>query len=371
MGPDVQKFVPGNSVETNLNLIEASAPSNIALIKYMGKASGGPPSEAKGSVNIPTNASLSYTLNHLRTFVQLEKRGEAYQEGGLDKDEWKPCSGPEFFPFSMSARGQKKFLDHFSFLRKTWTHSQLREPYFQISSANNFPADSGIASSASSFAALTLAAWKVFKNQAAFQGAAQTAGEDSLGKNPSDGEVKTYLSQLSQRGSGSSCRSFFSPWALWKSEGAVGIELPYKSLLHSVIVPDSSPKKVSSSEAHSRVLLSPRFAGRPERAEARLKELLSTLENQAWRRSFEICWDEFMDMHELFATSPEPFDYRSEASYSILNSLQDIWKVRGDGPLVTMDAGSSVHALWRSDQMSLAQEVHQEQSLKFKVWSSF
>ena len=41
----------------------ASAPSNIALIKYMGKTDE--------QDNRPTNRSLSYTLNHLRTTVEL------------------------------------------------------------------------------------------------------------------------------------------------------------------------------------------------------------------------------------------------------------------------------------------------------------
>ena len=58
--------------------IEASAPSNIALIKYMGKTSE--------SGNWPTNASLSYTLEHLRSFVVLEP------EGG-EQDQWKPLAG--------------------------------------------------------------------------------------------------------------------------------------------------------------------------------------------------------------------------------------------------------------------------------------
>ncbi len=57
--------------------IEASAPSNIAVIKYMGKTSK--------EVNLPSNASLSFTLEHLRSFVVIEPR-----EG---EDDWQPLAG--------------------------------------------------------------------------------------------------------------------------------------------------------------------------------------------------------------------------------------------------------------------------------------
>src|SRR4051794_19365469 len=44
---------------------QAFAPSNIALIKYMGKV--------PGSANLPENPSLSVTLDGLRTFAELER----------------------------------------------------------------------------------------------------------------------------------------------------------------------------------------------------------------------------------------------------------------------------------------------------------
>ena len=48
-----------------MSWIETSAPSNIALIKYMGKSDS--------AVNRPTNASLSWTLENLRTYVRIQK----------------------------------------------------------------------------------------------------------------------------------------------------------------------------------------------------------------------------------------------------------------------------------------------------------
>ncbi|NUN07515.1 MAG: hypothetical protein HUU57_17360, partial [Bdellovibrio sp.] len=63
-----------------MNQVLVSAPSNIALIKYMGKI--------EGTGNKPTNASLSYTLENLRTFVRLTEI-----EGGQDK--WQALVRPE------------------------------------------------------------------------------------------------------------------------------------------------------------------------------------------------------------------------------------------------------------------------------------
>jgi diphosphomevalonate decarboxylase len=327
-----------------------SAPSNIALIKYMGKSlSGG---------NRPTNASVSYTLDNLRTFVKLEQSPHG-------TDSWSPLAGNGFHSFVMSERGQKKFLGHLVWLKDVWGVS---DQFFHVYSANNFPADAGIASSASSFAALTLAAWQKFGHRGSLA-AGQLSSDESHDKNISGSDLE-YLSKLSQKGSGSSCRSFFSPWALWKDEGACGLDLPIKNLLHFVIVPDISPKKVSSSEAHVRVLQSPRFMGRSARAELRLQQLLESLKTNNWKSAFEICWDEFIDMHELFETCPEPFGYRTPASERILSELKSLWETRGDGPIVTMDAGSSVHVLWRPDQRDIAQSLYRDYSQWTKIWGN-
>ena len=51
----------------------ASAPSNIALIKYMGKT------DYNG--NKPTNSSLSYTLTHLNTHVEIEPKTASKRYG--------------------------------------------------------------------------------------------------------------------------------------------------------------------------------------------------------------------------------------------------------------------------------------------------
>jgi diphosphomevalonate decarboxylase len=289
--------------------IEASAPSNIALIKYMGKAS------LHG--NLPANSSLSYTLSHLRSYVVLEESS---------CDEWTELLG--FTPFHLGETGRTKFMNHFMKLKAAWEI----KGQFQVRSANDFPADCGLASSASSFAALTLATYKLAQAQ---------RPEFRL----SDRE----LSLWSRQGSGSSCRSFFAPWALWKDEAAEEMQLDLR-LDHAVVVVASETKLVSSSQAHQRVVSSLLFEKRGERAARRLEALVQALRDRYWSEAFEICWAEFWDMHALFETSQPSFGYLQSESIKILEALRRVWRESGDGPLVTMDAGPNIHVLIRPDQ---------------------
>jgi len=246
----------------------AEAPSNIALIKYMGKR--------MGENNVPCNSSLSYTLTQLNSFVELEPHASK-------EDIWEPLTLPGVDDlFSLTAAEQQRFLQHFAFLKKHFNY----EGGFIVRSCNNFPQSSGLASSASSFAALTLTA-------------VRSLAELNQQEVPSMADIAA----LSRVGSGSSCRSLFAPWALWNSEGAHAIELPYPELIHQVILIDHHAKAVSSSDAHQRVTSSQHFEGRPERAEDNLQALLSAFNEKNWRAAYEIVWREFQDMHHLFETS--------------------------------------------------------------------
>lgn len=298
-----------------MNSIEASAPSNIALIKYMGKI--------EGSGNKPANASLSYTLESLRTFVRLTPIDGT-------QDLWKPLQGPGLIPLQLSQKGQERFLKHFSFLKSEWG---IEDQYWLVESANNFPSDCGLASSASSFAALTLAAAKAFQSINT-----KTWGDDLK-----------HLSSLSRQGSGSSCRSLFTPWSLWKEEYAEPAMLEYTKLHHLVVLVEDDKKDVSSSEAHRRVVSSPRFDGRIERAHMRLNDLIHALRFGDWPMAIQICWDEFIDMHRLFETSVPAFSYMTQGSKDVLEYCEKEFKKWNDGPLVTMDAGANVHLLFRND----------------------
>ncbi len=319
---------------------ETSAPSNIALIKYMGKTDS--------SSNRPTNASISWTLENLRTFVRIQKKSSANSQ--LQNDQWSAYLRPDLRPIELSETGKSKFINFFEFLKKEFR----LDGFYIIESANNFPSDCGLASSASSFSALTKCAHDLYLAASLGKARPYTAKE---------------LSKLSQKGSGSSCRSFFSPWALWHDSGAEDIILPIKNLLHMVIMCDESVKSVSSSEAHKLVLTSEHFKGRPERATDRLQHLISAVRDNNWKKTYHICWNEFWDMHNLFHTANPPFMYMSGSTMSILNELNNYWSQKNDGPLITMDAGSNIHLLFRNDQAEMYSQFQNKFILRHNIWT--
>ena len=286
----------------------ASMPTNIALIKYMGKHPG----------NMPTNASLSYTSPDFYSTVTL-----ACIEGG--QDQFGSCG-------AISHAGQARFLAHLRHVKEYFGYSGA----FHVRSRNNFPMGCGLASSASSFSALTSAACKAIS--------------DLLGVDFPTAKARATLSRL---GSGSSCRSFFSPWCIWEDNHVRVADLPFSVDTHWIAVVSQKHKVIGSSEAHQRVRSSPLFSGRAERAYMRLQALY----HASWRDAFTLVWEEFEDMHRLFATSDPMFGYITPETRIVLDVVRASWDTLGDGPLVTIDAGPNVHLLFRAQQEKSMQHI--------------
>jgi diphosphomevalonate decarboxylase len=146
-----------------MEAITARACANIALVKYWGKRDG--------ALNLPAAGSLSLTLAALVTETTV-----AFDQG-LAADEL--ILGGTAANADDTARASQ-FLD----LVRTRAGTKLRA---RITTMNEFPTASGLASSASGYAALALAASR------------------AAGLELSDRE----LSMLARRGSGSAARSIF------------------------------------------------------------------------------------------------------------------------------------------------------------------
>ncbi len=346
------------------NWMTADAPSNIALIKYMGKQ------DIAG--NISTNASLSYTLDHLRTRVRVR-----WEAGHSKTFVWRPLIETGLFAPKLSEKGEARFLAHADRCLRAMAGAgadvrpESMTKSLVVESANGFPSDCGLASSASSFAALTLAVAKI------------------VGVETETLKSRMLLAELSRQGSGSSCRSFFTPWAIWRSSGAEPLEgLPEQGRIrHLAIIVDAEKKVVSSSEAHVRVTSSLQFRGRVERAEERLRLVTDQLKRaggeggvHAWNRAAHTVWAESWDMHALFETSDPPFGYFIPDSVRALNIVRDVaaeLKLEfGLGlyrePMVTMDAGPNVHVLlWADDTTErVVSEIKQRLGASIQVIDS-
>ena len=308
---------------------EATGFANLALIKYMGKR------DPDG--NVAFNPSLSYTLPHLKSTVAVT----AVLTG---PDRWEILHRAGSIPMRLSREGEGRFLGYVRKLCDLWGY---RESVL-VRSANNFPADAGIASSASSFCAATRAVAAFLRRD----------------------ETPVQLARLSRTASGSSCRSFFEPWCMWDGDSIHALDFHVGHLMHMVVIVDGGRKKVSSSDAHLRVTRSPHFSGRVDRARMRMDRLLPALESSDWRSAYEICSEEFEDMHELFHTSDPPFRYRTPESDRVVQDCADLWATYRDGPIVTMDAGPNVHLLFRRDQQALLSKLHERYSRSHPVISS-
>lgn len=324
-----------------MNRETVSAPSNIALIKYMGKADA--------VSNLPTNPSLSYSLKHLRSFVSIEKTKQ-------DIDTVNSFTGE--IQVELSEKAVKRYLKAFAKLKSVFA----LEDNYVIRTGNNFPSDSGLASSASSFAALCLASFKLACEEKSKKEALSAL---ALSEDSNEAGLMEALSELSRKFSGSSCRSFFKDWSVWQNTGAKAIDISFKDLKYIAVVVSQRQKKVSSSVAHLEVLTSDLFTGRPERAKARCDKLLQAFEARDWQQAFEIVWAEFWDMHALFETSKVTFGYMEPGSLKVLRYIKQYWDENKDGPICTMDAGPNVHLLFRADQDKVFTEIKDKLSQSF------
>ncbi len=326
----------------------AQAPSNIALIKYMGKKNS--------LLNFPENASLSLTLNGLCTVAELKVTTPG---GGSTR--WipeAPSLRAKSFHFdlpwivpSLNEESVSRVLRHlervksaipdlFSRYDLDVDFSRLKNADFSLRTANTFPAASGIASSASSFAAVTLAtAAACSKGIVRFQ----KVWDSEL-------RFKRELAQISRIGSGSSCRSFEGPWVLWQKETAQCMETKgTPEMAHFVILVSTEIKKVSSSDAHSRVRTSPLWVGRAERVEERTQKMRAAFQLGDLPTVARIAWSEAWEMHSLFHTCSEPFSYWEPGTIEGLQWFSSLLQ-ESSPPIVTLDAGANIHVIIEKTQ---------------------
>ncbi len=305
------------------------APVNIAWIKYMGKNGG-----------LPTNASLSLTLATLGTHTSMRIEGES----PTLCFEWSPEG---YIPPMMGQKKVEEFLRREAIWSELLTqfgfHYEVPRAKILIQTHNNVPAGTGIATSASAFAALTLA-WS-----AMLAGSRKQEWMDLY----RSGEVKLRraMAQVAAKGSGSSCRSLDGPWVEWKPEQGISvIDGGATEWMDFILLIESSPKEVPSSEAHVRVKTSPHFAERTMRAEKRLSQLKTLLKSHPDQipQIQRLVLDEALDMHDLFHTSNPSFRYMTTLSEEIVACFQNTEsQLASELPsfhgVVTLDAGANVH----------------------------
>lgn len=305
----------------------ARAPSNIAIVKYMGKV--------PGAQNLPENPSVSLTLDQLCSYVEI-----APLDGPEDRFENQAPPSLELMAPELSPAGAAKFLGHVArFRAESRTLSGRSGVAFRsvggsvsIRSANTFPHSAGIASSASSFAALSLALFAFFAEDRS-EFARRWEEDESL---------REAVAEFSRTGSGSSCRSLMGPWVSWEGSQARRLHCKLPRLVDLVLIAGTEPKAVGSSEAHSRVKTSPHWQGRVERATRRHGRAIQAIEEGDLDSLAQVAFADFRDMHDLFHTSEPPFTYWNDQT----KLLREFFDRAGPGRyLLTMDAGPNLHLI--------------------------
>ena len=170
-------------IEMKVYTASATAPVNIATLKYWGKRDS--------ELNLPTNSSISVTLSQddLRTLTTAST-SEDFDEDKL----W--LNGKEE---SLKSKRTQACLADLRRMRLELENKDPTLPRFSqwklhIVSENNFPTAAGLASSAAGFAALVVAIAKLY-------------------------ELPHSMSELSivaRKGSGSACRSLFGGYVAWE-----------------------------------------------------------------------------------------------------------------------------------------------------------
>ncbi len=291
----------------------ARACANIALVKYWGKRDA--------ALNLPAAGSLSLTLDALVTETTVAfDAALAADELVLDGATAKPAD----------VARTSEFLDLVRAVAGTRTRAR-------VTSANHFPTASGLASSASGYAALALAA-------------TAAAGVDLDAR---------ALSILARRGSGSAARSVFGGFVrMYAGERADGadayaepIESPLAARVRMVIavVGGGAAKAVGSRDAMEHCAeTSPLYAAWLALVPADLASARAAIAAGDVAALGEVAEANALAMHATAIASRPAIVYWQPATLALLAAVREL-RARGVAAWATMDAGPHVKVLTTAD----------------------
>jgi diphosphomevalonate decarboxylase len=297
-------FRPGNGT-VSTHLATAIAPANIAFIKYWGNRDP--------DLRLPVNDSLSMNLSAAvtRTTVAFQPHRDTDRiviDGSVR-------AGP----------AADRVTRHIDLIRQRAGISARA----LVVSSSTFPAGTGIASSASGFAALTLAS-------------SAAAGLVLDERN---------LSALARRGSGSAARSVPGGFVVWRAAEhdedsyAYSIAPPEHWDLHDLVaIVSREHKAVGSSDGHAAALLSPYYEARQVELRQRLPAVTRSLLDRDMATFGPALEAEAISLHVVAMTSHPPLLYWQPATLALMRQVP-VWRGQGLVIYFTLDAGPNVHLL--------------------------
>jgi diphosphomevalonate decarboxylase len=290
-----------------------TAPANIAFIKYWGKKDD--------ALRLPLNPSLSMNLSGALTTTTVEflpdlKTDSVYylennQESGFDESEIKKVS---------------RHLDRIREIAK----SSL---FAKVVTSNTFPKCSGVASSASGFAALTVAA--------------ATALNLNLNE-------KT-LTTLARIGSGSACRSIPDGFVVWEegddNDSSFARSIfpeSWWNLRDILCIVKSCTKKICSTDGMEHIITCPHIQTRLDQVKNRLDRALTSIQHKDFAALGDVMEEDCIDMHAVMMTQKPPLFYWTGVTMELIRAVHE-WRNEGIPVYFTIDAGANVHLICEAE----------------------
>lgn len=299
---------------SNKRRVRASAPSNIALIKYWGKRNT--------ALNLPLTSSFSVSLTEMCSWTTVSL-------SDTDQDQWDimgdPSKAERLLALARKATGDSRPLS--------------------IAIENTFPGGAGLASSASSMASLARAL-NVF------------LADGALDVNE--------LASWSRQGSGSSVRSLLPGYVLWEAgvapEGEDCLVKEAFSAAHMplslvVCVVNDQPKPIGSTKAMERCRdTSPNYEAFHEHNDAHLKEAMAAVETKDFARLAAIAETNCLAMHDVMHKATPPIDYFLPGTHE---SIALVRSLREDGVscFFSIDAGPNVKIFCPPEEQAKVKEA--------------
>ncbi|HFR3767097.1 TPA: diphosphomevalonate decarboxylase [Streptococcus suis] len=291
----------------------ARAHTNIALIKYWGKRDK--------QLFLPKNSSLSLTLDAFYTDTKVifdsDLTADEFYLNGILQDSKEILKISRFLDLFCEYIGERTFA--------------------RVESLNFVPTAAGLASSASAFAALTLA----------------TA--TALGLNLSREELST----LARRGSGSSTRSLFGGFVEWDMGTGSADSMAHPiddadwDIGMIVLAVNTGQKKIASREGMDHtVATSPFYQAWVDTAKEDLQVIKQAIADRDFEQVGQITEHNGMKMHATTLSANPPFTYWSADSVLAQEAVRQVREESGLSAYMTMDAGPNVKVLCRASQMA-------------------
>lgn len=302
---------------------EAFAPSNIALCKYWGKRDS--------ELNLPINGSLSISLGDLGSRTIITPANDGQDSVYLNEE-----------LLAADTAFAKKVLQFLNLFRRDLNQA------VEIRTVNNIPTAAGLASSASGFAALTLAI------------------NEFYGFGLEDG----LLSAFARMGSGSASRSIYQGFVEWhkgvREDGMDSCAQPlaqqWPGFRIGLLKVATGQKKVDSRAGMQRTVESaPLYQSWPAQAAQDLATIKRALSDQDFELLGQTAEQNALSMHATMIASWPPLLYWQPESVA---AMHRVWELRASGvPIyLTMDAGPNLKLLYLAEQEIAVRDAFPELS---------